>query len=413
MRLEKEDSELYHFMKLELGRQRDGLELIPSENFCSLAVMEAQGSVLTNKYSEGYPGKRYYGGNEFVDECEKLAIERMKKLFGAQHANVQPHAGSQANMAAYFALLQPGDKMMGLNLSHGGHLTHGSPVNFSGKWYKISAYNVDAKTHLLDYDAIEKQAMEEKPQLVVAGYTAYPRTIDFKRFREIADRSGAKLMVDMAHIAGLIAGGAHPSPIPYADVVTTTTHKTLRGPRGAAILCKEEYAAQIDKAVFPGMQGGPFDHAIAAKAVCFKEAAEPSFGKYAHAIVENANALAEGLLEEGFSLVTGGTDNHLMIIDLTKEGISGKEAQAALDECAITTNKNTIPYDTQSPFVTSGIRLGTPALTTRGMGKSEMRESARLIRKAIAGRADAAAKKGVREEVKALTSRFPLYPELG
>lgn len=413
MLLEKEDGEIYSVVRRELQRQREGLQLIASENFCSIAVMEAQGSVLTNKYSEGYPGKRYYGGNEIVDVSENIAIERMKKLFGAAHANVQPHAGSQANMAAYFALLQMGDRIMGLNLSQGGHLTHGSPVNFSGKLYKIIAYNVDAKTHLLDYDAIEKQAIEEKPDAIVAGYTAYPRTIDFKRFREIADRAGAYLIVDMAHIAGLIAGGAHPNPVPYADVVTTTTHKTLRGPRGAAILCREEYAVQIDKAVFPGMQGGPFDHAIAAKAVCFKEAATPEFSKYAHAIVENAQALADGLIEEGFSLITGGTDNHLMLVDLTKEGVTGKEAQVVLDECAITLNRNTIPYDAQSPFITSGIRLGTAALTTRGMEKGEMREVARLIRKAIANKADVGAKARIREEVKALTSKFPLYPELG
>ncbi|MCX8194763.1 MAG: serine hydroxymethyltransferase [Candidatus Micrarchaeota archaeon] len=412
-RLNSTDPDIYHFIKMELQRQRDGLELIPSENFCSLAVMEAQGSVLTNKYSEGYPGKRYYGGNQFVDECERLAIERAKQLFHADHANVQPHAGSQANMAVYFALLQPGDKIMGLNLSHGGHLTHGSPVNFSGKVYKIIPYNVHPQTHLLDYDAIEKQAKEEKPQLIVAGFTAYPRQVDFKRFAEIAEASDSYLMVDMAHIAGLIAGGQHPHPFPHADVVTTTTHKTLRGPRGAMILCKEEYAQLIDKAVFPGLQGGPFDHAIAAKAVCLKEAMQPEFSDYARRIVENARALADSLIEEGMTLISGGTDTHLLLVDLRNMGITGKEAQLALEEANITVNKNTIPYDPQSPFVTSGIRLGTPALTTRGMGKSEMQQIGKMIKKVCAAPSDASLKARVREEVLELTKRFPLYPELG
>ncbi len=411
--LQKTDPEIYGMVRNELARQRDGLELIPSENFTSLAVMEAQGSVFTNKYSEGYPGKRYYGGNQFADQSESLAIERAKKLFHADHANVQPHAGSQANMAVYFALLQPGDKIMGLNLSHGGHLTHGSPVNFSGKNYKIAAFNVHEKTHLLDFDAIEKQAKEEKPQLIVAGFTAYPRQVDFKRFAEIAAAVDAYLMVDMSHIAGLIAGGAHPQPFPHADIVTTTTHKTLRGPRGAMILCKQEYQVMIDKAVFPGLQGGPFDHAIAAKAVCFKEAAQPEFSKYAHSIVENAHALADSLLSEGMSLVSGGTDTHLLLIDLTNMKITGKEAQLALEEAAITVNKNTIPYDTQSPFVTSGIRIGTPALTTRGMGKSEMKEVGNMIKRICAAPQDAALKAKVKQEVLALTGRFPLYPELG
>jgi glycine hydroxymethyltransferase len=411
--IERTDPELYKSMQLELQRQREGLELIPSENFTSLAVMEAQGSVLTNKYSEGYPGKRYYGGNQFVDSCEMLAIERAKKIFSADHANVQPHAGSQANMAANFALLEPGAKIMGLNLSHGGHLTHGSPVNFSGKSYKIIPYNVDAKTHLLDFDAIAKQAKEEKPDLILAGYTAYPRQVDFKRFAEIAAAVDAYFMVDMAHIAGLIAGGAHPHPFPHADVVTSTTHKTLRGPRGAIILCKQEYQIQIDKAVFPGLQGGPFDHAIAAKAVCFHEAMQPSFSDYAHKIVENAKALADSLMAEGMVLVSGGTDTHLLLIDLTNMKIAGKEAQIALDEAAITVNKNTIPYDTQSPFVTSGIRLGTPALTTRGMGKSEMKEIGQMIKRICSAPQDAALRAKVKEEVLALTKRFPLYPELG
>lgn len=410
--LSKTDPEIYGIIRHELARQREGLELIPSENFTSLSVMEAQGSVFTNKYSEGYPGKRYYGGNQFADQSEALAIERAKKLFHADHANVQPHAGSQANMAVYFGLLEHGQKIMGLNLSHGGHLTHGSPVNFSGKHYKIAAFNVDQKTSLLDFDAIEKQAKEEKPQLIVAGFTAYPRQVDFKRFAEIATATDAYLMVDMSHIAGLIAGGAHPQPFPHADVVTTTTHKTLRGPRGAMILCKQEYQVMMDKAVFPGLQGGPFDHAIAAKAVCFKEAAQPEFSKYAHKIVENARALAGSLLEEGMQLVSGGTDTHLLLIDLTNMKITGKEAQLALEEAAITVNKNTIPYDTQSPFVTSGIRIGTPALTTRGMGVSEMKEVGKMIRRICAAPQDAALKAKVKQEVLELTKRFPLYPEL-
>jgi glycine hydroxymethyltransferase len=411
--LQKIDPEIYGITREELKRQREGLELIASENFASLAVMEATGGVFTNKYSEGYPGKRYYGGNEFVDRAETLAIERAKKIFNAEHANVQPHAGSQANMAAYFALLQPGDKMMGLNLSSGGHLTHGSPVNFSGKVYKIVAYNVDAKTHLLDFDAMEKQAREEKPKLIVAGFTAYPRQLDFKRFREVADSCGALLMVDMAHIAGLIAGGAHPQPFPHADVVTSTTHKTLRGPRGAIILCRQEYAVPVDKAVFPGMQGGPLEHAIAAKAVCFHEAMQPEFSAYARQIVKNARAMAEELMAQGMALVSGGTDTHLLLIDLRGIGITGKEAQNALDEAGISCNKNTVPYDTQPPFVTSGIRLGTPALTTRGMKEGEMKEIARMIKRVCGAPNDAALKKKVRQEVREMTARFPLYSELG
>jgi glycine hydroxymethyltransferase len=411
--LQKIDPEIYGITRDELARQRNGLELIPSENFTSLAVMEAQGGVFTNKYSEGYPGKRYYGGNEFVDKAETLAIERAKKIFHSDHANVQPHAGSQANMEAYSALLSPGDKVMGLNLSSGGHLTHGSPVNFSGKVYNVVPYNVDAKSHLLDFDAMEKQAKEEKPKLLVAGFTAYPRQVDFRRFREIADSCGAKLMVDMAHIAGLIAGGAHTQPFPYADVVTSTTHKTLRGPRGAIILCRQEYQVPIDKAVFPGMQGGPLEHAIAAKAVCFHEALQPSFSQYAHQIVKNARAMADELMAQGMVLVSGGTDTHLLLIDLRNMGITGKEAQLALDEAGITCNKNTVPYDTQSPFVTSGIRLGTPALTTRGMKEGEMKEIARMIKRVASAHGDSALKQKVRQEVLALTSKFPLYPELG
>jgi glycine hydroxymethyltransferase len=411
--LQKVDPEIYGITRDELSRQREGLELIPSENFTSLAVMEAQGSVFTNKYSEGYPGKRYYGGNEFADKSETLAIGRAKKIFHADHANVQPHAGSQANMEAYSAVLQPGDKVMGLNLSSGGHLTHGSPVNFSGKVYNVVPYNVDPNTHLLDFEMMEKQARQEKPKLIVAGFTAYPRQVDFKRFREIADASGAKLMVDMAHIAGLIAGGAHAQPFPYADIVTSTTHKTLRGPRGAIILCRQEYQVPIDKAVFPGMQGGPLDHAIAAKAVCFHEASTPEFSKYAHQIVKNARAMADEMMAQGMTLVSGGTDTHLLLVDLRSMNITGKEAQLALDEAGITCNKNTIPYDTQSPFVTSGIRLGTPALTTRGMKEGEMKEIARMIKRVCSAHADAALKQKVRKEVLEMTGKFPLYPELG
>jgi glycine hydroxymethyltransferase len=411
--LGKVDPEVYGAIMNELERQKNGLEMIPSENFTSLAVLEAQGSVLTNKYSEGYPGKRYYAGNQFVDLTESLAIERAKKLFGAEHANVQPHAGAPANMAAYFAFLEIGDKMMGLNLSMGGHLTHGSPVNFSGKWYKVVAYNVDKETHLLDYDEIKKQAIAEKPKLIQCGYTAYPRLIDFKAFREICDEAGAYLMADIAHIAGLIVGEVHPSPVPYADVITTTTHKTLRGPRGAIILCKKEYAEKIDKAVFPGLQGGPLDHAIAAKAVCFKEAMEPSFKEYAKQIVKNAKTLALELMALGCTLVSGGTDNHLMLIDLQNKNMTGKEAQNLLEEADITVNKNTIPYDPQKPFIASGIRLGTPALTTRGMKEEEMKIIAKMIVKVLDNKNDPSVRSKVRQEVRELCSRFPLYPELG
>ncbi|NYZ75841.1 serine hydroxymethyltransferase [Candidatus Micrarchaeota archaeon] len=411
--LKETDPEVYEAIGKELNRQRYGLELIPSENFVSQAVLEAQGSVLTNKYSEGYPGKRYYGGNQFIDITETLAIERAKKLFGAEHANVQPHAGAQANMAAYFAFLEIGDKMMGLSLSMGGHLTHGSPVNFSGKWYKVIAYNVDRETQLLNYDEIKKQAIAEKPKLIQCGYTAYPRLIDFKAFREICDESGAYLMADIAHIAGLIVGGVHPSPVPYADVITTTTHKTLRGPRGAIILCKKQYAEKVDKAVFPGLQGGPLEHVIAAKAVCFKEAMQPSFKEYAKQIVKNAKALADELMAQGFKLVSGGTDNHLILMDLTNKGITGKEAQEVLDSVGITANKNTIPYDTQKPFITSGLRLGTPALTTRGMRESEMKEVGEMIAKVLGNKGDAAMLEKVRVEVRALSERFPLYKSRG
>ncbi|MCX6776362.1 MAG: serine hydroxymethyltransferase [Candidatus Micrarchaeota archaeon] len=411
--LKETDPEVYEAIKNELGRQRYGLELIPSENFASLAVLEAQGSVLTNKYSEGYPGKRYYGGNQFIDMAETLAIGRAKKLFGADHANVQPHSGSQANMAAYFAFMEIGDKMMGLSLTHGGHLSQGSPVNFSGKWYKVIPYYLDKETQTLDYDAIKKIAVQEKPKLIQCGYTAYPRVIDFKAFREIADETGAYFMVDMAHIAGLIAGEAHPSPVPHADVVTSTTHKTLRGPRGAMILCKEKYAVNIDKAVFPGLQGGPLEHVIAAKAVCFKEAMQPSFKEYAKQIVKNAKALADELMKFGFKLVSGGTDNHLILIDLTTKGMTGKEAQELLDKVGITTNKNTIPYDTQKPFITSGLRLGTPPLTTRGMKEGEMREIAGMITKVLDSKGDTATLEKAKVQVKELCERFPLYKSMG
>lgn len=408
--LEQIDPDIYNAIAGELNRQRTTLEMIPSENFCSKAVLEAQGCIMTNKYSEGYPGKRYYGGNEFIDISESIAIERAKKLFGADHANVQPHSGSQANMAAYFALLGTGGKLMGMNLAHGGHLTHGSPVNFSGKLYNVISYNVDRETEMLDYDEIRKQAISEKPNLIISGYTAYPRLIDFKQFREIADEAGAYALADIAHIAGLIVGGVHPDPVPYSDVITTTTHKTLRGPRGAIILCREELSKKIDKAVFPGMQGGPLEHVIAAKAVCFKEASEPSFKEYAKQIVKNAKALADGLMSLGCELVSGGTDNHLMLINLTKKGITGKEAQEALGEAGIVVNKNMIPYDTRKPFIASGIRLGTPALTTRGMKEDEMKMVAGFIAKIIDSPSDAGLKEKTKKEVEELCARFPLYP---
>jgi len=406
------DPEVYEAIRNELERQRWTLEMIASENFTSLAVMEAQGCVMTNKYSEGYPGKRYYGGNQFIDVVEKLAIERAKKLFNAEHANVQPHSGTQANMEAYFATLKLGDKILSLFLPEGGHLSHGSPVNFSGQFYKIAHYHLDPETGMLDYDEIRKVALAEKPQLVLCGYSAYPRIVDFKAFREIADEVGAIMMADIAHIAGLCAGGAHPQPFPHADIVTTTTHKTLRGPRGAMILCKEKYAQAIDKAVFPGMQGGPLEHVIAAKAVCFGEALKPEFKTYAHQIVKNAKALADGLMERGFKLVSGGTDNHLMLVDLRNKNCTGKEAQTWLEEASITANKNMVPNDDKSPFVTSGIRLGTPALTTRGMKESEMKEIAQMIDCVIASRGDPSVAAKVRAEIKELCTKFPIYPEL-
>lgn len=406
--IKKNDPELYESMELELKRQSANIELIASENFTSLTVMQAMGSHLTNKYAEGYPHKRYYGGCEYVDISEDLARNRMKELFGAEHANVQPHSGSQANMGVYMAVLEPGAKILGMNLSDGGHLTHGSPVNFSGKLYNFVSYGVNAEGYI-DYDALREQAIAEKPAMIVSGASAYSRTIDFKRIREICDEVNALMMVDMAHIAGLIAAGIHPSPVPYADFVTTTTHKTLRGPRGGAILCKAEYAQVIDKAIFPGIQGGPLMHIIAAKAVCFKEAMSEDFKAYQRKVVENAATLAAALAERGFKIVSGGTDNHLMLIDLRSKDITGKAAEKLLDEVGITTNKNTVPNETASPFVTSGIRVGTPASTTRGFGKEEMIEIADIISWTIDNRdADL---EPARARVKALCDRFPLYRE--
>ncbi|MCD8191652.1 MAG: serine hydroxymethyltransferase [Oscillospiraceae bacterium] len=395
-------------MASELMRQERNLELIASENYASPAVMAAMGSVLTNKYAEGYPGKRYYGGCEFVDEVETLAIERAKKLFGAAYANVQPHSGAQANTAVYFALLTPGDKLMGMDLSAGGHLTHGSPVNLSGKYFNIVSYGVSAETGLIDYDEVLDIAMRECPKLIVAGASAYPRAIDFKRFREIADKCGALLMVDMAHIAGLVAAGEHQSPVPYADVVTTTTHKTLRGPRGGLILTNsEDMAKKINKAIFPGIQGGPLEHIIAAKAVCFGEALKPEFRTYQHSVVENAAAMAEGLCARGLNLVTGGTDNHLMLLDLRGTGVSGKELEHRLDSVYITANKNSVPNDPEKPTVTSGVRLGSPAVTTRGFGTQEMRVVADCI--ADAALNYEAEAESIRQRVTELCARFPLY----
>ena len=407
--LQDADPEIFGLGEQETRRINEGLELIPSENFPSRAVLQALGSVFNNKYAEGYPGKRYYGGNEFIDIVENIAIERAKRLFNCEHVNVQPYSGSPANIEVYFALMNFGDTLMGMNLSMGGHLTHGHKVNFSGRAYKIAQYGVDPKTHLIDYDEVRKIALAEKPKILLSGATAYPRKIDFKAFAEIAEEAGAISMADIAHIAGLIVGGVHPSPFPFTDVVTTTTHKTLRGPRGAMIMCKERFAQAIDKAVFPGMQGGPHEHAIAAKAVAFREAAKPEFKEYAHQIVKNAKALAGALMAHGFTLVSGGTDNHLILIDLTQRGVTGKEAEASLDKAGITVNKNTVPYDTRSPFDPSGIRLGTPTITTRGMKESEMKHVADLINKAINNHKDDAALKKVREEVKELCRHFPVY----
>lgn len=404
------DPEIQAAIAAELHRQQNKLELIASENIVSKAVMTAQGSVLTNKYAEGYPGKRYYGGCEHVDVAEQLAIDRAKKLFGAGYANVQPHSGAQANMAVFFALMQPGDTYMGMNLTDGGHLTHGSPVNMSGKYFKVVPYGVSEKTEMLDYDEIQKIAEECKPKLILAGASAYARTIDFPRLAEIAHSVGAYLMVDMAHIAGLVAAGLHPSPVPYADVVTTTTHKTLRGPRGGLILCKdEEFGKQFNKAIFPGIQGGPLMHVIAAKAVAFKEALSPEFKEYAAQIVKNAKVLADTLTKDGFRIVSGGTDNHLMLVDLTSKNITGKVAQNVLDEVGITANKNTIPFEKLSPFVTSGIRLGSPALTTRGFKEDDMAEVANIIALVLDNPEDEAAKEQARSRVAALCKKYPLY----
>ena len=405
-RIAAEDPEIVAAMEAELKRQRENIELIASENFVSPAVMDAMGTHLTNKYAEGYPGKRYYGGCVNVDVIENLARERAKELFGCDHVNVQPHSGSQANIAVYFAMLNPGDTILGMNLSHGGHLTHGSPVNLSGKYFNVVPYGVD-ETGFIDYDEFEKIAEEAKPKMIVAGASAYPRTIDFERISQIAKSVGAYFMVDIAHIAGLVAAGVHPSPVPYADFVTTTTHKTLRGPRGGMIMCKAEYAAQIDKAIFPGTQGGPLMHIIAAKAVCFKEALSPEYKEYIKQVVNNAKALAQGLMDEGIDIVSGGTDNHLMLVDLRKVDITGKEAEKLLDEVRITCNKNTIPFDPKSPFVTSGIRLGTPAVTTRGMKEEDMREIAAIIASTLKD-FDGFKEEAVRR-VDVLTKKYPLY----
>jgi glycine hydroxymethyltransferase len=402
------DPEIAALIEEETARQNDGLELIASENFVSPAVLEALGSTLTNKYAEGLPGKRYYGGCEVVDKVEQLAIDRAKQLFGAEHANVQPHSGAQANYAAMTPFLKPGDTFLGMDLSNGGHLTHGSPVNFSGMLYRAVSYGV-TDDGLIDYDDVRRKAREYRPKLVLAGYSAYSRVIDFACFADVAREIGAVFMVDMAHFAGLVAGGVYPSPIPHADVVTTTTHKTLRGPRGGLILCKAEHAKAIDKAVFPGSQGGPLEHAIASKAVCFKEALDPAFKDYAKRVIANARALAAAMTECGFTVVSGGTDNHLMLIDLRNRGLTGKAAQSALDAAAITVNKNTVPKETQSPFVTSGVRIGTPAVTTRGMGPAEMKRIAGLIDRVLRAVDDATVANAVREDVRALARAFPLY----
>ncbi len=409
--LSESDPQIAAAIDNEARRQHEGLELIASENFVSEAVLEAAGSVFTNKYAEGYPGKRYYGGCEYADVVENLARDRAKQLFGAEHANVQPHAGSQANMEAYAAVLQPGDTILGLNLAHGGHLTHGHHLNFSGKTYKIVPYGVTKETETIDYDELEKLAEEHKPKLIVGGGSAYPRTIDFVRMRQIADKVGALYLVDMAHFAGLVAGGAHPSPVPHAHIVTSTTHKTLRGPRAGMILSKAEFGAAIDKVVFPGMQGGPLMHIIAAKAVCFQEAMQPEFRDYARQVVANAKVLAQSLAEEGFRIISGGTDTHLMLVDVFSKGMLGSEAEKALGEASITVNKNAIPFDTNPPMKPSGIRIGSPAMTTRGMKEDEMRQIARWIAESLMNRNDAALLTKVRRQVLDLCEAFPLYAE--
>ncbi len=405
--LAKTDSEVHEAVLKEINRQQNKIELIASENFVSRAVIEAMGSPLTNKYAEGYPGKRYYGGCEYVDVVETLAIERAKEVFGAEHANVQPHSGAQANLTVFFAVLNPGDTVLSMNLAHGGHLSHGSPVNISGKYFNIVPYGVTEGENVIDYEEIRRVALECKPKLILAGASAYPRTIDFEKFSAIAKEVGAYFMVDMAHIAGLVAAGLHPNPVPYADFVTTTTHKTLRGPRGGLILCKEEHAKSINKALFPGIQGGPLMHVIASKAVCFKEALSDEFKAYQTQIVKNAKALSEALLAEGFKLVSGGTDNHLMLVDLTPMNITGKETENLLDEVGITVNKNAIPFDTQSPFVTSGIRIGTPAVTSRGFKEEDMKEIAALIKLTVTEFETKADE--IRARVAALCSKYPLY----
>jgi glycine hydroxymethyltransferase len=405
------DPEISNAIVNEVRRQHEGLELIASENFVSEAVLEAAGSVFTNKYAEGYPGKRYYGGCEFTDVVENLARERVKKLFGAEHANVQPHSGSQANQAAYAAVLQPGDTILGLNLAHGGHLTHGHPLNFSGKTYKIVPYGVTRETETIDYDDLERIAIEARPKLIIGGGSAYPRIIDFARMRQIADKVGALYLVDMAHFAGLVAGGAHPSPVPHAQIVTSTTHKTLRGPRAGMILSKQEFAKEIDRTVFPGIQGGPLVHIIAAKAVCFLEASQPSFRDYARQIVANAKVLAETLAADGYRIVSGGTDTHLMLVDVFAKGMLGSEAEKALGEAGITVNKNAIPFDVNPPMKPSGIRIGTPAVTTRGMKEAEMRQISHWIAEALDHRADAAVLAKIRKQVLGMAEEFPLYAE--
>ena len=410
--LAKQDPNVKAVIDQELMRQRDKLEMIASENIVSQAVMEAQGSVLTNKYAEGYPGKRYYGGCEHVDVVETLAIERAKRLFGAEHANVQPHSGSQANFAVYFAMLKPGDTIVGMNLSHGGHLTHGSPVNVSGTYFNVVPYGVNAETQQIDYDEFRKIVLEAKPKLIIAGGSAYSRQIDFKKMADVGHEVGAIFMVDMAHFAGLVAAGLHPNPVEYADIVTTTTHKTLRGPRGGMILCKEEYAKAIDKAVFPGIQGGPLMHVIAAKAVALGEALQPEFKEYAEQVIKNAKVLAAELMAKGLTIVSGGTDTHVMLVDVRNTGLTGKEAEHLLDEIGITANKNTIPFDPASPFVTSGVRLGTPALTTRGLKEDDMKEIADIIATVLQNPEDTAKHQDAAKRVAALCEKYPLYPNL-
>ncbi|OGP67583.1 MAG: serine hydroxymethyltransferase [Deltaproteobacteria bacterium RBG_19FT_COMBO_43_11] len=409
--LEKVDPEINQAIKSETRRQAHNIELIASENFVSEAVLEAQGCIMTNKYAEGYPGNRYYGGCEFVDIAENLAIDRCKKLFGADHVNVQPHSGTQANMAVYFAAVQPGDTVLGMNLSHGGHLSHGSPANFSGKLYKIVAYGVSRDTETIDFTEVEKLAKEHKPKMIIVGASAYPRTLDFQKFRKIADEVGAVIMADIAHVAGLVATGLHPTPVPICEYVTSTTHKTLRGPRGGLIMCKEAYAKTLNSRIFPGSQGGPLMHIIAAKAVAFKEALSPEFKEYQRQIIKNAKALAEELINQGLRLVSGGTDNHMMLVDLTTKGVTGKEVQEALDRAGITVNKNGIPFDTQGPQVTSGIRIGTPAVTTRGMKENEMREIASCIVEVIKNITNEKKIQAVAQKVKTICAQFPLYQQ--